>query len=85
MNVILPLGVEKTLAIFEWYFPADAKTGAARADAVRFSDEIQMEDGRICEVVQRNLRSRSYHRGRYSVKQEKCVHHFHRLYAYAMK
>jgi len=84
LNVILPLGVEKTLAIFEWYFSADAKTGAARADAVRFSDEIQMEDGRICEVVQRNLRSRSYRRGRYSVKQEKCVHHFHRLYAQAM-
>ena len=84
LNVILPLGVEKTLAIFEWYFPADAKTGAARADALRFSDEIQMEDERICEVVQRNLRSRSYERGRYSVKQEKCVHHFHRLYAQAM-
>src|SRR5438067_1045226 len=85
LNIILPLGEDKTLAIFEWYFPADAKDSTARADAVRFSDEIQMEDGRICEVVQRNLSSRSYERGRYSVKQEKCVHHFHRLYAQAMK
>ena len=48
---------------------------------VGFSDEIQIEDGRICEVVHRNLKSRSYERGRFSVKQEKGVHHFHRLYA----
>jgi choline monooxygenase len=48
---------------------------------VNFSDEIQLEDGHICELVHRNLHSRSYDRGRYSVKQEKCLHHFHRLYA----
>ena len=48
---------------------------------MRFSHEIQLEDGAICEKVQRNLRSRSYERGRFSVKQEKGVHHFHRLYA----
>jgi Ring hydroxylating alpha subunit (catalytic domain) len=31
--------------------------------------------------VHRNLRSRSYGRGRFSAKQEKGVHQFHRLYA----
>jgi len=30
--------------------------------------------------VQKNLRSRSYSRGRFSVKQEKGVHAFHRMY-----
>jgi phenylpropionate dioxygenase-like ring-hydroxylating dioxygenase large terminal subunit len=43
-----------------------------------------MEDIAICEAVQKNLRSRSYARGRYSVKQEKGVHAFHRMYADAM-
>ncbi|MGO9648356.1 MAG: SRPBCC family protein [Terriglobales bacterium] len=33
----------------------------------------------------RNLHSRSYERGRYSVKQEKGVHAFHRMYAEVMK
>jgi phenylpropionate dioxygenase-like ring-hydroxylating dioxygenase large terminal subunit len=31
--------------------------------------------------VQKNLRSRSYSRGRFSVQQEKGVHAFHRMYA----
>ena len=47
--------------------------------------EIQLEDARICEIVQRNLRSQSYSRGRYSVKQERGLHHFHSLYAKAMQ
>jgi choline monooxygenase len=51
---------------------------------MKFSDEIQLEDGRICETVHKNLKSRSYDRGRYSVKQERGVHQFHGLYAEAM-
>ena len=39
-------------------------------------DQIQVEDVVICETVQKNLRSRSYQRGRYSIKQEKGVHAF---------
>jgi choline monooxygenase len=84
VNIVLPLGPEKCVAIFEWYFPESALKTEAPAKTVAFSDEIQLEDGGICEKVQRNLRSRSYQRGRFSVKQEKCVHHFHRLYAKAV-
>jgi hypothetical protein len=72
-----------------WYFePAmlerEKSTVFARAwqlvgRAVEFSDEIQIEDIRICEAVQRGLRSRTYARGRYSVKRENGVHHFHGL------
>jgi choline monooxygenase len=47
--------------------------------------QIQREDVAICETVQKNLHSRSYSRGRYSVKQETGVHAFHRMYAEAMK
>jgi len=53
--------------------------------SVEFSEQIQIEDVGICETVQKNLRSRSYSRGRYSVKQEKGVHAFHRMYVEAMK
>jgi choline monooxygenase len=84
LNIVLPLGPEKTVAIFEWYFLPELLKTSAPADTVRFSDEIQLEDGHICEVVHKNLKSRSYDRGRYSVKQEKGVHHFHRLYSAAM-
>jgi choline monooxygenase len=81
LNIIVPLSVEKTLAIFEWYFPEDVLKTNIPDNTIKFSDEIQLEDGNICETVHRNLKSRSYTRGRFSVKQEKCVHHFHRLYA----
>ena len=34
---------------------------------------------RLCENVQKGLRSSTYDRGRYSVKRENGVHHFHML------
>ncbi len=84
LNIVLPLGPARSLAIFEWYLPKkDLGSDAAKA-SVEFSDQIQKEDVSICEVVQKNLRSRSYDRGRYSVKQETGVHAFHRMYAEVM-
>ncbi len=80
VNIILPLGPERTLAIFEWYLPEKGLGSEAAQKALAFSDEIQIEDAGICEIVQKNLHSRSYHSGRYSVKQEKGVHAFHQMY-----
>jgi choline monooxygenase len=85
LNIVLPLEPERTLAIFEWYLPEKDQASPAAKAAVEFSDQIQIEDVAICEVVQKNLRSRSYSRGRYSVKQEKGVHAFHRMYAEIMQ
>jgi choline monooxygenase len=82
LNIVLPTGPETCVAIFEWYFPANRVDTADQT--MKFSDEIQAEDGHICEVVHKNLKSQSYDRGRYSAKQEKGLHHFHRLYAEAM-
>jgi len=84
LNIVLPLGLEKTLAIFEWYFSDEAIKTDAPQTTVKFSDEIQIEDGAICEAVHKNLKSRAYDRGRFSAKQERCVHHFHKLYAELM-
>jgi choline monooxygenase len=82
-NLIVPLGPEKTLTIFEWFLtdPGRAADREAVRKAVDFSDAIQREDIAICEAVQRGLRSRTYDRGRFSVRRENGVHHFHRLLA----
>jgi choline monooxygenase len=81
VNLIVPLGHERTLTIFEWYFhnPKDAKVQERVRRAVDFSDQVQQEDIDLCEAVQRGLRSVTYDRGRYSVKRENGVHHFHML------
>ncbi|MBZ5604919.1 MAG: Rieske 2Fe-2S domain-containing protein [Acidobacteriia bacterium] len=75
-NIIVPLGHDKTLTIFEWFSYPGAKM---RPETVAFSDEIQQEDIRICEWVQKGLHSRTYNTGRFSVKRENGVHHFHLL------
>jgi len=80
----LPLEPERTLAIFEFYVPEQDLNSRTARDATDFSDQVQIEDMAICETVQKNLHSRSYERGRYSVKQEKGVHAFHRMYAEIM-
>jgi choline monooxygenase len=78
LNVVLPLAPEESLVVFEWFFFEGAAEEAARA-TIAFSDEIQREDAGLCEAVQRGLRSARYDRGRYSVRRENGVHHFHGL------
>ncbi|HXJ13549.1 MAG TPA: SRPBCC family protein, partial [Candidatus Limnocylindrales bacterium] len=80
-NVIVPLGHDRTLTIFEWYVhDAHLETVRERTrKAIGFSEAVQQEDIHICEAVQRGLQSSTYDRGRYSVKRENGVHHFHML------
>jgi choline monooxygenase len=80
-NLILPLGPDQTLTVFEWFFHEQGGGPAWEGvqQAVAFSDEIQQEDIVICEAVQRGLHSRVYDQGRFSVQRENGVHHFHGL------
>jgi choline monooxygenase len=80
-NLIVPISHDKTLTIFEWFFHdvADSSVQERIQRAVAFSDQVQQEDIALCESVQRGLRSATYNRGRYSVKRENGVHHFHML------
>jgi choline monooxygenase len=80
-NLVVPLGHDRTLTVFEWYFrdPRRPRTKDLARRTIDFSDEIQQEDIGICEAVQRGLGSRSYDRGRFSPRRENGVHHFHRL------
>jgi choline monooxygenase len=80
-NLIVPVSHDKTLTIFEWFFhdAASEKVQERMKKAIAFGDEVQQEDIGLCENVQRGLRSATYDRGRYSVKRENGVHHFHML------
>lgn len=84
-NYVIPLAPDKTLTIFEWYLRANANgstpniTAEQAESLAAFSHQVQLEDIVICEAVQRNLASTTYDRGRYCVKREAGVHHFHRL------
>lgn len=81
-NLIVPLSEDRTLTVFEWFArdPKDDQERERIFGTIEFSEEIQQEDIWICEAVQRGLKSVSYERGRYSVKRENGVHHFHSLW-----
>jgi choline monooxygenase len=75
-NIIVPVGHNKTLTIFEWFtYGSDP----VKESTIQFSDEIQQEDIAICEAVQKGLQSRTYRLGRLAPKRENGVHHFHLL------
>jgi len=80
-NVVVPLSHNKTLVIFEWYFadPGTPEAWSSLQDSIEFGDKIQQEDMELCEDVQHNLEAGVYKQGRYSVKRENGVHHFHSL------
>ena len=58
-----------------------AMTPERFGESVQVADQIQAEDVGICEDVQRGLKSRRFVAGRFSVRREAGVYHFHRLLA----
>jgi len=81
INIIIPVGHDKTLTIFEWYFeaPGTGEGWESMQQIIAFSDEIQQEDIELCEWVQKGLKSKAYDRGRFSATRENGVHHFQTL------
>jgi choline monooxygenase len=85
-NLVLPLDLDKTQVIFDFYFDDLRPEQEARnAESVAVSERIQNEDVGICESVQRGLNSRAYGAGRLSVRRESGEHLFHRLLAQQLK
>lgn len=76
VNIARPLAPDRTKVSFLAYVwdPTRLDRGAGSG-----LDRVEREDEAVVESVQRGVRSRLYHRGRYSPKREQCVHHFHRL------
>jgi len=76
LNLIQPQSRERTRISFR-SFVWDASKLEQGAGAGL--DTVEMEDEEIVRAVQRGVRSRFYHHGRYSPTRERGVHHFHRL------
>jgi len=81
INVVKPLRPDRTRVSFLAYVGDETKL---RRGAGAELDRVEREDEVIVEAVQKGVRSRLYHRGRYSPAREGCVHHFHRLLAAAL-
>ena len=79
-NLVVPLGIDQTEVIFDFYFN-DISDGARERNLARIavSESIQDEDVAICQSVQHGLSSRAYTAGRMSVRREAGEHLFHRL------
>jgi choline monooxygenase len=76
VNVVQPLGVDRTRVSFLSYVLDEAKRGfSASSDLHR----VEMEDEEVVEAVQQGVRSRIYQRGRYSPRREVGTHHFHTM------
>jgi choline monooxygenase len=80
-NLVLPRGPDACDVIFDFYFAKVEGAEQFIAESIAVADRIQAEDASVCDEVQRGLASRSYEAGRYSVKREAGVHHFHKLLA----
>jgi choline monooxygenase len=79
-NLVIPLSVDRTGVIFDYYFTDVSEAARERNLAsIAVSEQIQAEDVAICESVQRGLASRAYDTGRLSVRREAGEHLFHRL------
>ena len=79
-NLVIPLAIDRTEVIFDFYFADVSKKARARNRAsIEVGQRIQDEDVSICKSVQRGLNSRAYDTGRLSLRREAGEHLFHRL------
>jgi choline monooxygenase len=82
-NLVLPLGPDRCRVVFDFYFARTEGDERKKyiAESIAVAHQIQLEDGGICEDVQRGLGSRSYDTARFSVRREGAEYHFNRLLA----
>ncbi|MES2295534.1 MAG: aromatic ring-hydroxylating dioxygenase subunit alpha [Pseudomonadota bacterium] len=78
-NRIIPVGMERCIVEFDYYYTDDPAVHARMQNEQAFSDEIQAEDIGICEHVQKGLMSGAYSAGRLNPKRESGVWHFQNL------
>jgi len=83
-NLVLPLGPTHCRVVYDFYFDA-GRDAEHIAGSIAVAHQIQLEDGDICEEVQRGLASRTYKAGRYSARREGPVYAFHQLLAHCLR
>lgn len=90
-NLVQPIDENRCRVIFDYYYEdIVSPEGLSHIEEdIRFSELVQQEDIKICELVQRGLNSSAYDRGRFSVKRENAVYHFQcllkRMFSNGMK
>jgi choline monooxygenase len=77
INRIEPLGPGRTLVRFRSYVFDQNQLGRGAGGDL---DQVEREDERAVEAVQRGLAGRGHRRGRYAPGHDLGVHHFHRLW-----
>jgi choline monooxygenase len=84
-NLVLPISEHETRVIFDYYAePSVLDDAAALKATLSASAQVQDEDGRICESVQRGIASPAYETGRYAPRLEHGAHAFHRWISQAI-
>jgi choline monooxygenase len=78
LNLILPLDVDRTLAIYEYCF-VDSVSDETVQEFSTFIDQVQREDIVLCESVQRGLQSGFFQQGRLMLSRENGLQHFQQL------
>lgn len=76
INLIQPVSVDQTKVSFYTYVWKEELFNKGAGSQL---DTVEMEDEEVVEAVQKGIRSRFYHQGRYSVTREQGIHHFHQL------
>jgi choline monooxygenase len=80
-NWVVPLSVDRTLTVFDYYFADTDGPGAQQfiKRSLAASHQVQEEDVEICQSVQIGLGSGAYQQGRYAAAVEIGEYHFHQL------
>jgi phenylpropionate dioxygenase-like ring-hydroxylating dioxygenase large terminal subunit len=77
-NLIVPLGVDRTLAVYDFFYEDGADQSAA-AEITELIHQVMVEDVDLCEAVQRGMRSDTFSAGRLMLRYEHSIRHFQSL------
>jgi len=79
INSIVPINADNCLTIFDFFYSETdpEKLAIKSKDDLQISDVVQQEDIKICEQVQKGLRSGTYNKGRICPAEEQGVWAFH--------
>jgi choline monooxygenase len=77
-NLIHPLGTDRTLAVYEFFFSDDV-SDHDRSEIKDYVDLIQREDIPLCESVQRGMMSGFFDQGTLMSSRENGIQHFQAL------
>lgn len=77
INTVIPISKDYCKVVFDYFISDEEEWERFGKDAL--AEKVEREDEYVVESVQKGMYSKFYTTGRYSVKREKGVHHFHRL------